>query len=69
VCIPVVSGVGDVWPDECHIFHGGGVLRFVLPDQSDVGCRRPELRRRSGNHTRGKMIEFFIIIIIFINLY
>jgi len=41
MCIPVVSGFGDVWPDERHIFHSGGVLRFILLDQSDVGRRRP----------------------------
>lgn len=40
-------------PDERDIFHRGRVLRFVLPDQPDVGRGRSELRGRSRNHARG----------------
>lgn len=53
----VVSGAGDVRTDERNILYGGGVLRFVLPDQFNVGRGRPELRRRSGNHARGTQAD------------
>lgn len=56
----VFAGVGDVRTDERDLLHGGGVLRFVLPDQFDVGRGGPELRRRSGNHARGTSAVFLI---------
>lgn len=48
-----IAGIGDMWPNERDIFYSGGIFRFVLPDQFNVGRGCPELRRRSGNHTRG----------------
>lgn len=45
-----------MWPDERDILYGGGVLRFFLLNQFNVGRGCPELRRRSGNYARGKTI-------------
>lgn len=44
-----------MWAYERDILHCGGFLRFVLPDQSDVGRGRSELRGRSGNYARGTL--------------
>lgn len=65
VCTPCVSGTGDLRTDERDILYGGRVLRFVLPDQFNVGRGRLELRRRSGNHARGtRELLFFSLLLI-----